>query len=392
MAPSSQPSGPKRQTLVPKKADETMRVGVPKEIKTHEYRVGAQPAGVRTLVQRGHEVRVQSGAGVGSGFEDDEFEAAGATIVSSAGEAWDADMVIKVKEPLAEEFGFFSKGKIVYTYLHLAAAPELTTKLLESGVRGVAYETITDDKGTLPLLRPMSEIAGRMAVQVGAWSLEKANGGKGLLLGGVPGTRRGRVAILGGGVVGTAAARIAIGMGAHVTILDINLDRMAELEDIFGNSIETLYSNPENIEDMCTRADMVVGAVLIPGGAAPKLVTRDLLKKMQPGSVVVDVAVDQGGCIETCKPTTHQDPIFVVEDVVHYCVANMPGAVPRTSTFALTNATLRNAVALADKGVVEAVRSDIHLARGVNTWDGKCTNEAVARDLGHAFTPLAQLL
>ena len=344
------------------------------------------------LVGRGHEVHVETGAGTGSGFADEEFAEAGAKIVASAQEAWDADMVIKVKEPLSAEFPFFSKGKIVYTYLHLAAAPELTAQLLKSGVRGVAYETITDAKGTLPLLRPMSEIAGRMAVQVGAWSLEKANGGKGLLLGGVPGTRRGRVVVLGGGVVGTAAARIAIGMGAQVTILDISLERMAELEDIFGNNIETLYSNPKNIASRVGGADMVVGAVLIPGGAAPKLVTVDLLKQMKAGSVVVDVAVDQGGCIETCKPTTHENPTFIVEDIVHYCVANMPGAVPRTSTYALTNATLRHALALANKGVVEAVRGDIHLARGVNTWDGKCTNEAVAKDLGHEFTPLEQLL
>lgn len=369
-----------------------MRIGVPKEIKTHEYRVGAQPAGVRALVARGHEVQVQTGAGVGSGFDDAQYVKAGAKIVDSAAKAWDVDMVIKVKEPLPAEFEFFRKGLIVYTYLHLAAAAELTDKLLSTGVRGVAYETITDAKGTLPLLRPMSEIAGRMAVQVGAFALEKANDGMGLLLGGVPGTRRGRVAILGGGVVGTAAARIAIGMGAQVTILDISLDRMAELEDIFGNSIETLYSNPENIETMVTGADMVVGAVLIPGGAAPKLVTRELLKEMQPGSVVVDVAVDQGGCIETCKPTTHENPTFVVEDVVHYCVANMPGAVPRTSTYALTNATLAYAMDIANKGLVEAVRANLHLANGVNTWDGACTNKAVAADLGHDFKPLSELL
>ena len=365
-----------------------MRVGVAKEIKNHEYRVGLQPAGVRALVARGHEVLVETKAGVGSGFEDEEYVRAGGKIVATAAEAWDAEMVVKVKEPLASEFDFFTKGKIVYTYLHLAAAPELTEALLAKGVRGVAYETITDRRGGLPLLRPMSEIAGRMAIQVGASSLEKANGGKGLLLGGVPGTRRGRVAILGGGVVGTAAARIAIGMGAHVTMLDVNLDRLAELEDIFGNNVETLYSNAENIEAMCRWADMVVGAVLIPGGAAPKLVTRELLKEMSPGSVVVDVAVDQGGCIETCKPTTHKDPIYIVEDVVHYCVANMPGAVPRTSTIALTNATMPHAIAIADKGIEAAVRADAHLARGVNTWDGACVYEAVARDLGHEYKAL----
>ena len=368
-----------------------MRVGVPKEIKKHEYRVGAQPAGVRALVAAGHEVVVETNAGVGSGFSDEEYVAAGATIVATAKEAWGAEMVIKVKEPLADEFEFFRPGLILYTYLHLAAAQELTDKLIEKGVRGIAYETITDDKGTLPLLRPMSEIAGRMAIQVGAWSLEKANGGKGLLLGGVPGTRRGRVAILGGGVVGTAAARIAIGMGAQVTILDINLDRMAELEDIFGNNIETLYSNPENIENACRNSDMIVGAVLIPGGAAPKLIKREDLAKMQKGTVLVDVAVDQGGCIETCKPTYHDNPTFVVDDIVHYCVANMPGAVPRTSTIALTNATLRYALDIANKGVDAAVQGNVHLANGVNTWDGKCTNEAVARDCGHDFVALGSL-
>jgi alanine dehydrogenase len=359
-----------------------MRIGVPKEIKIQEYRVGAQPAGVRSLIAAGHELRVQAGAGAGSGFADEDYASVGATIVDTAAEAWDADMVIKVKEPLAAEFEFFRPGLIVYTYLHLAAAAELTDALLAKGVRGIAYETITDDAGGLPLLRPMSEIAGRMAVQVGASSLERPNGGRGLLLGGVPGTRRSRVSILGGGIVGTAAARIAIGMGAKVTVLDIDGDRMCYLEDVFGNQIETLYSNPESVEKAVATSDMVVGAVLIPGGAAPKLVDEDLLKKMNDGSVVVDVAVDQGGCIATCR--------HVVHGVVHYCVANMPGAVPRTSTYALTNATIGHALRIAS-GVEDAVRGSVHLARGVNTWDGKCTNEPVARACGKEFAALESL-
>jgi alanine dehydrogenase len=369
-----------------------MRIGVPKEIKTQEYRVGAQPVGVRQLVNAGHQVLVETGAGIGSGFPDAEYEAAGASIVRTAGDAWSAEMVIKVKEPLATEYGFFRKDLVIYTYLHLAAVPELTHEMVKSNVRGIAYETITDDAGALPLLRPMSEVAGRMSVQVGAASLQKEHGGRGILLGGVPGTRRGRVVVLGGGVVGTAAARIAIGMGAHVTILDIDAARMAYLEDIFSDRVETLYSNPENIEKMVQRADLVVGAVLIPGGAAPKLVSKDMLTKMADGSVVVDVAVDQGGCIETCRPTTHDDPTFVVEGVVHYCVANMPGAVPRTSTYALTNATLKYALRIANNGVEKAVRDSQHLANGVNTWDGACTIEAVAVAHGIDSVPLAKLL
>lgn len=365
-----------------------MKIGVPKEIKNHEYRVGMQPAGVRALVEAGHEVVVETKAGEGSGFPDDAFTSAGATLVPTAADAWAADMVVKVKEPLASEYGFFRAGQIVYTYLHLAAVPELTKALMESKVRGIAYETITDDHGGLPLLRPMSEIAGRMAPQVGAWSLEKANGGRGLLLGGVPGTRRGRVTVIGGGIVGTAAARIAIGLGAQVTVLDISQHRMAYLEDVFGTKIETLYSNPENIEKKVTGSDMVIGAVLVPGAAAPKLVSEDLVKAMKPGAVVVDVAVDQGGCIATCRATTHQDPIYVVHDVVHYCVANMPGAVPRTSTYALTNATLGYALAIANQGVDAAVRGSRHLARGVNTWDGACTVEAVASACAVAYTNL----
>ena len=369
-----------------------MKIGVPKEIKNHEYRVGMQPAGVRALVDAGHEVVVQRLAGEGSGFSDEAYEGAGARIVESAQEAWDADMVVKVKEPLADEFGFFRPGLILYTYLHLAAVPRLTKELMDKKVRGIAYETITDASGGLPLLRPMSEIAGRMAPQVGAWSLERANGGRGLLLGGVPGTRRGRVTVIGGGIVGTAAARIAIGLGAHVTVLDISQARMGYLEDVFGNTIETLFSNPENIEKKVSTADLVIGAVLVPGAAAPKLVSEELVQAMKPGSVIVDVAVDQGGCIATCRATTHQEPTYIAHGVVHYCVANMPGAVPRTSTYALTNATLGYALQIANRGVDEAVRGSIHLANGVNTWDGACTVEGVAAAVGVDYTTLSSLI
>ena len=369
-----------------------MLIGVPKEIKTHEYRVGLNPEGARQLVAAGHQVHVQTGAGVSSGFADAAFVAAGATIVGTAADAWSTDMVIKVKEPLPAEFGFFREGLILYTYLHLAAFPELTRELLAKKVSGVAYETITDDSGGLPLLRPMSEIAGRMSAQVGATHLEAEKGGKGILLGGIPGTPRGRVVILGGGIVGTAAARIAVGMGARVTVLDIDARRMHYLEDVFGNSIETLYSNPGNIDAEVREADLVIGAVLVPGGAAPKLVTRAHLATMEPGTVIVDVAVDQGGCIETCRATTHDAPTYVVDGVVHYCVANMPGAVPKTSTIALTNATLPWALALARGGVQGAARSSIHLARGLNTLRGACVCAPVALAQGLPYTPLAELL
>jgi alanine dehydrogenase len=353
-------------------------VGVPKEIKTREYRVGMTPAGVRSLASRGHRVLVERGAGEGSGLSDADYVAQGATMVSAA-EAWSADMVVKVKEPLASEYGYFRQGLVLYTYLHLAAEPELTRRLAASGVSGIAYETIDNPDGTLPLLRPMSEVAGRMAVQVGATCLEKERGGKGVLLGGVPGTRRGRVVVLGGGVVGRNAATIAIGMGAQVTVLDVRADTMAYLEDVFGGAIETLYSNPTNIEEVVTRADLVVGAVLVTGAAAPKLVTRALVGKMQRGSVIVDVAVDQGGCIETCRPTTHDNPTYEVDGVVHYCVPNMPGAVPQTSTWALTNATIAGAVKIADKGLLAALRDDPGLLHGCNTYGGHVTYEPVAR-------------
>jgi len=369
-----------------------MLIGVPKEIKTHEYRVGINPEGVRRLVAAGHQVKVETHAGVSSGYSNDTFTSVGATIAADAADAWSADMVIKVKEPLPAEFQYFREGMVLYTYLHLAAFPELTRELIGKKVTGVAYETITDEMGGLPLLRPMSEIAGRMASQVGAACLEREKGGKGLLLGGIPGTRRGHVVILGGGVVGTAAARIAIGLGARVTVFDVNARRMNYLEDVFGSSIETLYSNPGVIEEEVAQADLVVGAVLLPGGAAPKIINRGHLRSMEDGSVVVDVAVDQGGCIETCRPTTHDDPTFIEEGVVHYCVANMPGAVPQTSTTALTNATLPWALALAGEGVEAVSRASVHLARGVNTYKGACVCAPVAEAHGLEYQPLDSLM
>lgn len=369
-----------------------MKIGVPKEIKTREYRVGMTPAGARQLASRGHEVWVQRGAGLGSGLADELYVAAGARIVETAADAWAADMVVKVKEPLAAEYGFFREGQIVYTYLHLAPEPELTRELMKKQVTAVAYETIELDDGSLPLLKPMSEVAGRMAVQVGATHLEKEHGGKGILLGGVPGTRRGRVVILGGGVVGKNAATIAVGMGAQVTVLDVRAETMAYLEDVFGGAIETLYSNPTNIEEACRRADLVVGAVLVPGAKAPRLVTEGLIGQMEKGTVVVDVAVDQGGCIETCRPTTHDNPTYEVHGVVHYCVANMPGAVSQTSTWALTNTTIRYAEAIARLGVTDAMRADPALAKGMNVYKGHVTYQGVAEAHGLEFVPLDRLL
>lgn len=365
-----------------------MIVGVPTETKTREYRIGINPGGVQMLVRRGHQVRVQRGAGVGSGISDDELARAGATLVASAEEAWAAEMVMKVKEPLPDEYRFFRPGLVLFTYLHLAAEPTLTRELLRSGVRAIAYETVQRDDGSLPLLRPMSEVAGRMAVQVGATYLEKERGGKGLLLGGVPGTRRGHVLILGGGVVGASAARIAIGMGAQVTVLDVNQERMAYLEDVFGAAIETLYSNPRNVETCARQADLIVGAVLVPGAKAPTLIDERLLGTIEDGSVVVDVAVDQGGCISTCRPTTHDHPTYVVDGVVHYCVPNMPGAVPYTSTLALTNVTALYAELICERGVEHAVREHAALAKGVNVWDGRCTYAPVAQAVDVPFTPL----
>jgi alanine dehydrogenase len=363
-------------------------VGVPKEIKTREYRVGMAPAGVRSLTSHGHRVLVERGAGEGSGITDADYVAQGATIVAGASDAWSADMVVKVKEPLAREHAFLRPNLILYTFLHLAAEPELTRQLTQRGVAAVAYETIETPDGGLPLLRPMSEVAGRMAVQVGATCLERERGGKGVLLGGVPGTRRGRVVILGGGVVGRNAATIAIGMGAQVTVLDVRAETMAYLEDVFGGAIETLYSNPTHIEEVVPRADLLVGAVLVAGAAAPKLVTESLVGRMEKGSVIVDVAVDQGGCIETCRPTNHDQPTYEVRGVVHYCVPNMPGAVPQTSTWALTSVTIPYALKLAELGLVGATRSDPALARGVNTYGGHVTCEPVAAAHGLVHVPV----
>jgi alanine dehydrogenase len=368
-------------------------VGLPKEIKDNEYRVGLTPAGVRALTDAGHKVIVEKSAGEGSGFEDDLYQRAGAQIINSADEVWaQAEMIVKVKEPIAPEYPRMREGQLLFTYLHLAPDRKLTEELLKRKVTGIAYETITDRRGGLPLLTPMSEVAGRMAIQVGAHYLEKMSGGRGILLGGVPGVPAARVVIIGGGVVGTNAAKIAVGMGAHVTIIDNNLDRLRELDDIFLSKISTLASSAYMIHDAIQDADLIVGAVLVPGASAPRLVTRSMLKDVPNGAVIVDVAVDQGGCIETTHPTTHSDPTYYVEGVLHYCVANMPGAVPRTSTFALTNATLPYAVKLANKGFLEAISSDNGLKAGVNTYAGHCTYEAVASSQGLEYTSIDKLI
>ncbi|MDQ2646604.1 MAG: alanine dehydrogenase [Myxococcota bacterium] len=364
-----------------------MKIGVPRETKTREYRVGMTPAGVRQLVAGGHELWVEDGAGEGSGITNQQYVDAGAKIVRTAADAWAAEMVVKVKEPLASEFQYLREGLVLYTYLHLAAEAALTRALVDQRVTAIAYETIRTADGRLPLLRPMSEVAGRMAVQVGASCLEKERGGKGVLLGGVPGTRRAHVVILGGGVVGRNAATIAVGMGAQVTLLDIRAKTMEYLEDVFGSSIETLYSNPLNIEYSVSRADLVIGAVLVPGAVAPKLVDEALIRRMEPGSVVVDVAVDQGGCITTCRPTTHDQPTYEVHGVVHYCVPNMPGAVPQTSTWALTNVTIDYAVRIAELGV-DAALNDPALASGVNTLGGAVTCQPVAEAHGLPYAEL----
>lgn len=370
-----------------------MIVGLPKEIKDNEYRVGLTPAGVRALTDAGHKVIVEKSAGEGSGFEDALYQRAGAQIIDSADDVWSqADMIVKVKEPIAPEYPRMRDGQLLFTYLHLAPDKKLTDELIKRRVTGIAYETITDRRGGLPLLTPMSEVAGRMAIQVGAHYLEKMSGGRGILLGGVPGVPAARVVIIGGGVVGTNAAKIAVGMGAHVTIIDNNLDRLRELDDIFLSKISTLASSAYMIHDAITQADLIIGAVLVPGAAAPKLVTRNMLKDVPNGAVIVDVAVDQGGCIETTHPTTHSDPTYYVEGVLHYCVANMPGAVPRTSTFALTNATLPYALKLANKGFPEAIVNDESLKAGVNTYAGHCTYEAVAVAQGIEYTPIDKLL
>ncbi len=369
-----------------------MRIGVPKEIKTHEYRAGLTPPAVRELVHHGHEVVVQTGTGVGIGADDASYQAAGARILPDAAAVFEAaDMIVKVKEPQASEIAMLRRGQLLFTYLHLAPDREQTLGLMKSGCTAIAYETITDAAGRLPLLAPMSEVAGRMAVQVGAVALQKANGGRGVLLGGVPGVAPGRVVVLGGGVVGTHAAKMAIGLGADVTVLDKSLPRLRELDDIFGGRVRLIYASTHEVEEAALQADLVVGAVLVPGAAAPKLLTRAQIARMQPGSVLVDVAIDQGGCFETSHATTHADPTYVVDGVVHYCVANMPGAVARTSTWALNNATLPFTLALADKGWRRACADDPHLRAGLNVHDGHITCEPVARSLGLEFVPAASV-
>ena len=363
-----------------------MLIGVPKEIKVHEYRVGLTPAGVRELVGHGHQVMVQTQAGVGIGIPDAQYLAAGAEIVGDAPQIFArADMVVKVKEPQPVECKMLREGQLLFTYLHLAPDPEQTRGLVDSGCVAIAYETVTDGRGGLPLLAPMSEVAGRMSIQAGAHALEKAQGGTGVLLGGVPGVAPADVVVIGGGVVGYNAARVAVGMGANVTILDRSLPRLAWLDTAFDGRLTTLFSTADALENAVTRSDLVIGAVLVPGAAAPKLVTRAMLRKMKPGAVVVDVAIDQGGCFETSRATTHQNPTYVEEGVVHYCVANMPGGVARTSTFALTNATLPYAIALADKGYKKALLDDPNLREGLNVHLGKVTYKAVAEALGYDY-------
>ena len=365
-----------------------MLVGVPREIKNHEYRVGLTPAGARELAAHGHQVLVQRDAGKAIGLADEQYAKAGAQIVDTAAEVYGrADMVIKVKEPQPDECALLRPGQVLYAYLHLAPDPEQTAALVKSGATCIAYETVTDGKGGLPLLAPMSEVAGRMSVQAGAHALEKAQGGSGVLLGGVPGVKPAEVLVLGGGVVGTNAARMASGLNARVTVLDRSLERLKYLDDLYGHQLTTIHSSRDAIDERLPHADLVIGAVLIPGAAAPKLVSREQLKLMRPGSVLVDVAIDQGGCFETSKPTTHQDPIYEVDGIVHYCVANMPGGVARTSTFALTNATLPFAVQLADLGAAQAMREDERLLNGLNVHAGKITYRAVAEALGYDYVP-----
>ncbi len=370
-----------------------MQIGVPREIKNNENRIAMTPAGVVNLIQFGHEVLIEKDAGIGSGFTDEDFQAAGAKIVSTAKEAWSAEMVMKVKEPLAEEYRYFHDGMILFTYLHLAPEPELTKALMEKKVTGIAYETIQLQNGSLPLLTPMSEVAGRMAPQIGAQFLEKVHGGRGILLSGVPGVQRGKVAIIGGGVAGTNAAKMAIGLGAEVTIIDLNPDRLRQLDDIFGNDITTLISNPYNIAEAVRNADLVIGAVLIPGARAPRLVTEEMIKSMKPGSVVVDIAIDQGGIFETTdKITTHDKPTYEKHGVVHYAVANMPGAVPRTSTLALTNVTVPYAAQIANKGYKRASLENEAILKGINTLNGHVTYQAVAEAQNLQYSNARELL
>jgi alanine dehydrogenase len=370
-----------------------MIIGVPREVKDHESRVGLVPHGVTTLVEAGHQVVVQTRAGSLSSITDEEYLEAGARVVPTAADVWGAaDIVIKVKEPQPSEYGFFREGLTLFTYLHLAPLPELTAALMQAKVTGIAYETIQEKDGSLPLLTPMSEVAGRMAVQVGAQYLEAPNGGRGVLLGGIPGVAPANVTVLGGGIVGHNAAKIAFGMGANVTIIDRNLNRLRELDDIYNGGVITLASNVWTIRESLKHADLVIGAVLIPGASAPRLVRRDMLPLMKRGSVIVDVAIDQGGCCETSRATTHTDPVYFVDNVLHYCVSNMPAAVPHTSTYGLNNATLPFLMLLANKGAEKAIASNPALALGVNTYKGHCTYPAVAQDQNIPSTDLASLL
>ncbi|MGA7339474.1 MAG: alanine dehydrogenase [Terracidiphilus sp.] len=370
-----------------------MIIGVPKEIKDNEARVGITPAGVKALSEAGHAVLVETQAGAQSGFPDEEYQNAGAEMVGDAGYVWGkSEIVVKVKEPTESEYVFFREGLVLFTYLHLAPLPALTDQLLESKVIGIAYETVRDRRGNLPLLMPMSEVAGRMSVQVGATYLEKERGGRGILLGGVPGVPPAHVAILGGGIVGTNAARIALGFGAKTTLIDMNLNRLRELEDIFGGRLYTLASNSYNIAQATREADLVIGGVLIPGATAPRLVTREMVAAMKKGAVVVDVAIDQGGCVETARPTSHSNPSYTVDGVVHYCVTNMPGAVPHTSTLALTNSTFPYVLRLANLGARAALRQDPGLAEGLNTWMGALTYRGVAESQQRAWTAAAIVL
>ncbi len=370
-----------------------MRIGVPKEIKVHEYRVGMTPSTVREAVHHGHEVLVQKGAGFGIGLFDEQYANAGAKLVDTAEEIFaKSDMIVKVKEPQPSEWKQLREGQVLFTYLHLAPDPEQARGLMESGVIAIAYETVTDARGGLPLLAPMSEVAGRMSIQAGAHCLEIAQGGRGQLLGGVPGVPAAKVVILGGGVSGTNAARMAMGLEAHVTVIDLNLHRLYELDMQFGPSLNTIYSTVDAIEEHVLGADLVIGAVLVPGAAAPKLVSEEMVRKMKKGSVLVDIAIDQGGCFATSHPTTHAEPTYVMHDVVHYCVANMPGAVARTSTFALNNATLPFTLALADKGHAKALADNPHLLAGLNVYKGKITYQAVSDALGVSYVPATKVL
>lgn len=364
-----------------------MKIGTTKELKNHEYRVGITPDNAAAFISEGHTVYVETNAGEGAGFSDDMYKEAGAIILHTPAEVFaQCDMIIKVKEPESCEYGYLREGQILFTYLHLAPNPELANALMSSGVKAVAYETITDAEGNLPCLRPMSQIAGRLSIQEGAKYLEKSFGGRGILLGGVPGVQRGKIVIVGGGIAGTYAAKAAVGIDAQVTLLDINLNRLAYLEDVFGATVTTLYSTEANLRKCLAEADLVIGSVLIPGGKTPKLIRKEHLKLMKKGSVIVDIAIDQGGCCESSHVTTHDEPVYIEENVVHYCVGNMPGAVPHTSTIALSNETFKYALLIANNGLEKALKMDAGLAKGLNIYDHKCTNKNVAKSLGIEYT------